>query len=212
MAKFTDAVKAAIAAEFEDGDIPEGADFSNWINAIQAGIQEHQHKSTGGTGSGTGDAAPIKASREVFIPANFYPDSYWSWRGVYHVSHSQDGSARVNYFTFRAPDNFASFTSIQLVWTTNTPAGNLYWRLEANFNPVGVSYLENSEDTALGVTANSGNNLFNVTAHPNPLLLAGLDKGWFVGIRLTRRGDLVQDTLGADVAIYGLLFTYAPDQ
>lgn len=211
MAKFTDDVKASIATKFEDGDVPEGSDFATWLNAIQAGIQEHQHLSTGGAGTGTGDAAPVKLSRELFVPSNFYPDGYWSWRGTYHVTHAQDGSARAFYFTFRVPDNFASFTKLELVWTTNTGAHNLYWRLEASFNPVGVSYLENTEDTALGVTQNAGNNLFNVTEHPNPLALVGLDKGWYVGIRFTRRGDLVQDTLDADVGIYGLLFTYAAD-
>ena len=209
MAKFTDAVKADITAEFEDGDIPEGSDFATWIAAIQAGIQEHQHAATGGADSGTGDAAPILATRELFVPANFYPDGYWSLRGCYHVIHAQDGSARAFYFTFRVPDNFASFTKLELVWFTNTPAGNMYWRLKAYYAEVGIAYDWGQSDPGLGVTANTGNNVINVQEPNLPITLPEIDKGWYVGIEFTRRGDLVQDTLGADVAILGILFTYA---
>lgn len=59
MGKFTDAVKTALQAQFKDDDIPTEQGFADWIDAVQAGIQEHEHKSGGGPGSGTGDAAPI---------------------------------------------------------------------------------------------------------------------------------------------------------
>ena len=59
MGKFTDAVKTALQNQFKDDDIPTEQGFADWIDAVQAGIQEHEHKSGGGPGSGTGDAAPI---------------------------------------------------------------------------------------------------------------------------------------------------------
>lgn len=61
MSKFTDAIKAGLKAYFETGDTPTEAQFAEWIDAIQDGIQEHLHKSTGGAASGTGDAARIGA-------------------------------------------------------------------------------------------------------------------------------------------------------
>lgn len=54
MSKFTDTIKAALKAYFETGDTPTEAQFAEWIDAIQAGIQEHDHAGVGG-----GDAAPI---------------------------------------------------------------------------------------------------------------------------------------------------------
>lgn len=59
MSKFTDAIKAGLKAYFETGDTPTEAQFAEWIDAIQNGIEEHQHASAGGAASGTGDAAQI---------------------------------------------------------------------------------------------------------------------------------------------------------
>lgn len=59
MAKFSDTIALIIKSFFETGDRPIDEDFIAFIQAVQDGIQEHEHKSTGGAGSGTGDAAPI---------------------------------------------------------------------------------------------------------------------------------------------------------
>lgn len=59
MSKATDAVIAAIKANFETGDVPDGPDFAEFIQQLQDSVQEHEHKSTGGAGSGTGDATLI---------------------------------------------------------------------------------------------------------------------------------------------------------
>lgn len=59
MSKVTDAVKAAILAKFENGDVPDGTDFSNLITAIQEAAQDHEHNAEGGSGSGTGDASQV---------------------------------------------------------------------------------------------------------------------------------------------------------
>ncbi|KKL14356.1 hypothetical protein LCGC14_2516480 [marine sediment metagenome] len=59
MSKFTDAIKTTLKSYFEKGDQPSAAQFAAWIDAIQEGIEEHQHLGTGGAGSGTGDAASL---------------------------------------------------------------------------------------------------------------------------------------------------------
>ena len=59
MAKFADAMVATLKALFETGDKPTEQNYADWIEAIQAGIEEHEHASTGGPGEGTGDAGPV---------------------------------------------------------------------------------------------------------------------------------------------------------
>lgn len=54
MAKYTDVIRDAIIANFEAGDQPTAAQFTNWITRIQEGIEEHNHD---GTGDGDGIAA-----------------------------------------------------------------------------------------------------------------------------------------------------------
>jgi len=50
---------AAIKAKFETGDTPTQADFADLIDALAEAAQDHQHAPSGGSGSGTGDAAPV---------------------------------------------------------------------------------------------------------------------------------------------------------
>lgn len=59
MSKFTNAIKATLKGYFNLGDVPTEAQYAEWIDRIQEGIQEHQHTATGGAGSGTGDAGPV---------------------------------------------------------------------------------------------------------------------------------------------------------
>ena len=51
MTKFTDLIRDGIKADFNTGDQPTQADFHDWIDAIQQGIEEHDHS---GTGDGDG--------------------------------------------------------------------------------------------------------------------------------------------------------------
>jgi len=83
MSKFTNAIKATLKSYFEAGDQPTEAQFAEWIDAIQAGIQEHQHKSTGGQGSGTGDAARVNWADLLDKPATLV-----NWAQVITVAQS----------------------------------------------------------------------------------------------------------------------------
>jgi hypothetical protein len=54
LAKLTDAIVVALKGYFETGDAPTEAQFITLINAIQEGIEEHDH-----AGLGDGDAANV---------------------------------------------------------------------------------------------------------------------------------------------------------
>ena len=59
MSKVSDALINALKAKFETGDIPDGPDFSEFLDAVQEAAQDHEHRYGGGPGSGTGDATPV---------------------------------------------------------------------------------------------------------------------------------------------------------
>lgn len=59
MAKVDSAAIAQIKAYFEEGDKLSETGFYTLIDAIAEAAQEHEHLSTGGPGSGTGDAGPV---------------------------------------------------------------------------------------------------------------------------------------------------------
>jgi len=77
MSKVTDAVIAALIAKFETGDIPDGTDFSSFIEAVQEAAQDHEHNAEGGSGSGTGDAGKVAWSTGLSgIPSTFPPSTH----------------------------------------------------------------------------------------------------------------------------------------
>jgi hypothetical protein len=59
MSKVDSSRIAAIKAHFEEGDELTEAGFYLLIDALAEAAQEHEHVSTGGAGSGTGDAGPV---------------------------------------------------------------------------------------------------------------------------------------------------------
>ena len=59
MTKFTRTVRDMLRAYFEAGDKPTEEQWHAFIQTIQDGIESHEHKPSGGCGSGTGDAAPV---------------------------------------------------------------------------------------------------------------------------------------------------------
>ena len=59
MSKFTQGVRDALALFFDQGDVPTPDQFHELIQAVQDGIQEHEHLATGGPGTGTGKTGPL---------------------------------------------------------------------------------------------------------------------------------------------------------
>lgn len=59
MAKVTSSAIAALKALFETGDTLTEENFASLIDAIAEAAEAHQHLSTGGDGTGTGDAGAV---------------------------------------------------------------------------------------------------------------------------------------------------------
>jgi len=77
MSKVSDAVINALKAKFETGDIPDGPDFSEFLDAVQEAAQDHEHNAEGGSGSGTGDASKVAWSTGLSgIPGAFPPSEH----------------------------------------------------------------------------------------------------------------------------------------
>lgn len=154
-------------------------------------------------------------TRELFLPANEgrivvgTPYSYGKYATV-------EGTANANQptveLTMKVPDDFVSFTSLQAVWATAAAGGNMYWWLVAFYAASGEAYNIHNDQPALGATANGGANIMNVQAPANPLTLANLAKGDYIGVEFLRQGTDVLDTLDTDMYLFGLLFTYVAEQ
>lgn len=71
MSKVTSERIAAIKAHFETGDKVTEVNLGDLIDALAEAAEAHQHKSTGGDGTGTGDAGPIIGTRQ---PMWYIPD------------------------------------------------------------------------------------------------------------------------------------------
>jgi hypothetical protein len=59
MTKLNTAERQRLQDLYGIGAKPTSWDYRDLIDAIQEGIQSHQHRLSGGPGSGTGDASPL---------------------------------------------------------------------------------------------------------------------------------------------------------
>ena len=115
-------------------------------------------------------------------------------------------------FSFRCPFDFVSFVSIKLIWFSAAASGNMYDRIGCIYGSVNELKDTHIETPALGTIATSGANKWNVTEPANPLTLSSLTAGDYMGLRVARDSQNVNDTLNADVYVLGLLFTYTANQ
>lgn len=161
-----------------------------------------------------GAAQHTDVTRELFLPAfnDSDVDATLANHGRYSVVELTDGVDSVMYFIFKVPDDFVSFTSLELVWGATAAAGNLSWAITASYGAAGESYLVHSDAVAPGRTATGGTNSLNVQEPENVLTLANLAIGDYLGIQLIRDATNVLDTLDVFVKVYGLLFTYVASQ
>jgi len=151
-------------------------------------------------------------SKEIFIPFEGWTDGTVSVAASFNIIKLVDGVTDAAALSFKIPHDFISFDSIELVWTATAAAGNMYWKFLAYYGAEGQAYSTHSDLPALGVTAQGGANLFMVQESTNPLALAGVALGDYIGIRVERQGGHVNDTLGTDVFIYGILLKYQGKQ
>ncbi len=114
--------------------------------------------------------------------------------------------------SLKVPDDFVSFTKMELLWDSPAAAGNMYWKMNANYAAAGEAENTHTDTPAYGVTATAGANLLNLQQAPNPLTLTNLAAGDYIGFWAYRVGSNALDTLGAVANFYGILFTYVANQ
>lgn len=155
-------------------------------------------------------------TRELFLPANAGWIEYGSSAGFGPRYAAVKGSANAwepgVSFAFKVPDDFVSFSSLKAVWGSLAASGNMYWVLKAYYAAAGEVYNTHADDPVKGVTATGGNGIINVQEPANPLTLASLAKGDYLGVYFDREGSSGSDTLNSDMWLLGLLFTYVAKQ
>ena len=174
-------------------------------------------------GSHTIPGAPIPhgapehtdVTRELWLPANegYVKAGTPAFQGYYSIVW---GGANLDEpdvcFTIKVPPDFVSFTSVKALWSVDAAAGNMYWGFYVYYGAGGESRSAHSDFPGLGVTANGGLFIQNVQEPANPLTLANLAIGDYLGIRFYRKGSDALDTLDIAAYLYGLLFTYVANQ
>ena len=88
----------------------------------------------------------------------------------------------------------------------------MVWSLEAMYGAAGEAYNTHTENHATGVTATGGVNILNDQQAANALTLANVALGDYVGIDFFREGTHVSDTLGNQIHLLGLIFSYTANQ
>ncbi len=164
-----------------------------------------------------GDEKHNNVERELFIPAGAsHKDGTDLWDTANdHIPEVElaDGLDESCSFIFKVPDDFVSFVKAEIAWYNRpaTAVGNMRWRLLATYGAMwdGVQlYRAHSDTPALAVTATGNSDALNVQEPENPLTLADLATGDYIGIRMLRSGTHVDDTIGESVYVHGLIFTY----
>lgn len=123
-----------------------------------------------------------------------------------------DGVTNFIRVAFKVPDDFVSLSSLKAVWSAGVAAGNMRWSLNALYGAEGEVYNAHTDNPAYGETATGGINRLNIQEPANPLTLALLAIGDYVGIRMGRNAGHANDTIDDDVCVLGFLFTYVGEQ
>ena len=154
-------------------------------------------------------------TRDLFIPA-YEGHALTGVKGTHGYYSAIDGGANLSqpivYFSIKVPDDFVSFSSLKAVWLSTAVSGNAFWRMQAQYAAAAEAYNTHSDGGAYGTTATGGADIINVQEPANPLTLASLAKGDYIGIEFSRLGSNAEDTLDANVRFIGLLFTYTAEQ
>lgn len=112
----------------------------------------------------------------------------------------------------RVPDDFVSFIKVEALWSSAAAAGNMNWRITADYNAEGEALNNHTDAPVFGTSATGGAGLLNVQEPANVITLANLAIGDYIGFTFNRGAVVGDDTLDAIVNFYGLLFTYVANQ
>ncbi|KKL25914.1 hypothetical protein LCGC14_2400500, partial [marine sediment metagenome] len=200
-------------ARFTDADTIEGRDKAQMLGDIN--VADGADVTGSNPPQAHGASVHTNITREFFLPAN---EGYIvaGTRSTDERGSVVTGGANANepivHFQMVVPVDFVSFGSVKAVWQSTVASGNMYWRLRANYEAAGEATNTHTETPALGVAATAGAILLNVQEPANPLTLASLALGDFLGLEFNRPGANASDTLGSVVRLYGLLFSYTANQ
>ncbi|MBA7637571.1 hypothetical protein ES703_45217 [subsurface metagenome] len=181
----------------------------NTLIAAHAAIGDAHHSEVHGA------AQHNDVTRELFIPANsgHVVTGSPSVRGRFGaVTGTANTDQPAVYFSIKVPDDFVSFTSLKAVWMSPAAAGNMRWAFLSDYAAPGEVYSTHGDDPAVGVTATGGADKLNVQESANPITLASLVSGDYIGIGFSRSGSHADDTLDDAMYLLGLLFTYVAEQ
>lgn len=153
-------------------------------------------------------------TRELFIPATegFVSTGTLINLGMFSAVRCADTEHSQIYWTIKVPDDFVSFVSVKAVWLSTAAAGDMYWRIQADYAASGEAYTTHGDNPAFGATATGGNNIINVQEPANPLTLSELAIGDYLGLWFYRNAGFGLDTLDTAADLLGLLFTYVAEQ
>lgn len=167
------------------------------------------------TPSAHGADKHTNVTRELYLPAiggNIYAGSPANVLLHSCVRGGANSDEPIIYLTMKVPDDFVSFTSVKALWASAATAKNMYWKLQAAYATEGEILDHHVEIPAYGATATGGLYIANVQEPANPLTLANLASGDYLGIGFYRNGVNALDTLNSEVSLIGLLFTYVAEQ
>ena len=171
----------------------------------------HNHQDA--AGGGVLNAADLSnQTRTRFIPSGgISGTAALGQLGGYQVVLLESAGNGVAYHTFLVPDDFVSFTSLQLVYASEGGTDGQDWRVSVSANYGGKNepwnnYALAAVDQTIDVPVASSNNRIYVEATNEPL--TGLAVGDYVGVGVTRLGAHVDDTYSVSIRFFGLLFTY----
>lgn len=182
--------------------------------AAQEAATKNYHDSTPTPLAVHGHAKHTDRTRTLFLPPSGV--KYTGSGTTYYHMPTVYGDANVDapwaFCSFKVPTDFVSFNSLKAVWVSPAAAGNMYWRLLSYYKAAGELVFQHWDSPVYGVTATLGANLMNVQDAPNPLSLANLAAGDYIGVMFERDGSNVADTINAAVQFHGFLFSYEADQ
>jgi len=217
MGKATDEAVAALVAKFENGDVPDGVDFSNLITLIQSAVQEHEHVPTGGAESGTGDAAEVASTytRIHWVPAS----AYWvtlagAGKGTIGVTGCEvpfwaltDGfDAGVGTAVFLPTNVVEDLEAYVLFCMDTATTGNV--RLDVSATPVMAGQLLTKAKESAGATTAVPATAKTLKARAAYEIAVEGQVGVFLRHNVMRDHDHAGDTATGDLFFLGTLFVW----
>jgi len=145
MAKVNSARIAAIKANFEHGEVITEDNLADLIDAIAEAAEAHEHKSTGGDGSGTGDAGPIDHTDIVIDVYERITVSAADWHladaapsqtvfGIFPALGFSSDTDQQCFYSLFIPHRFKAGTTIQVqvdwAYSGNQDNGTVCWKLD----------------------------------------------------------------------------------